>query len=249
MNNEPTFRIIRKSSAPSLLKRRAWFDGEGTPPPPPPPADDTSGAGGKPPDKPADKPPIKTFSQEELDAIVGNRSKESRQAAINELLKELGEENLDGLKAKHKAAKDAEEAALSEQQKLTKRAETAEVKAQELEQKLKDEQAARLRDKLQNDVLIAASNAKSQHPEDVWQWLNANAAEDLAKAINDKGEVDKKVVEGLVGKAKDARPSWFEAQRKVPGSPSNSGGKVPEPGKEKEQAAAARQRASIRRSF
>lgn len=243
-------RAIRHTSEASinLRARRAWFDEVVPPPPAPADAGDPAKAK-KTDDKSGTQPPAKTFTQEELNDIVGNRSKQSREAAINELLKELGEENLDGLKTKHKAAKDAEEASKTEAEKLLAQAQRLETENADLAQKLADAEAARRRDKLEGAVVMAAKDAKAVYPEDVWLWLNTNAADDLAKVIGDDGEVNAKAVETLVGKAKEARPTYFEAQRRTPGSPSNNGGRVPDPGKEEKERAGSQVRSKVRRAM
>jgi hypothetical protein len=58
------------------------------------------------------------FTQEELDAIVGDRAKRAKGAAQSELLSELGFEKVDDLKAMVKAAKDAAAAQQTEGEKL-----------------------------------------------------------------------------------------------------------------------------------
>ena len=233
----------------SLRQRRRWFDGDGTPPPVPDPAAGDSAKPKKPDDKSGTQPPVKTFTQEELDSIVGNRSKESRQAAVNELLKKLGLDSEDDLVKKVAEHKKAEEARLSEAEKLTKRADTAEAEKAEALKKLAVSEAARLRDRLENAVLLAAKDALAVHADDVWLWLNTNMSDDLTKAIGDDGKVNDKQIESLIGKVKEARPTYFEAQRRSPGSPSNHGGHVPDPAAPVKQQAAKAQAQNLRNRF
>lgn len=246
--NEPAFIILRKSNMGlSLRKRRTWYDDQ--PPADTPPPDDKGGASGSKP--PSDKPPAdKTFTQADLDAIVSNERKQTRKASVEELVKKLGlgsEDELARLVGEHKQAK---EAALTEQQKLAQRAEAAETRAQELEQKLKDEQAARRNDLLNMEVKLAAKDANAMHPEDVWTWLRTNRADDLDKVIGDDGKVNTKAIEGLIGAAKEARPNFFEDKKRfTPGSPSNSGGRVPEPNAKEKDAAARAQAQNLRNRF
>lgn len=69
-----------------------------------------------------DAPPAggseRKFTQEDLDAIVGDRAKRAKGAALSELLNELGFEKADDLKAMVQAARDAAAAQQTEGEKL-----------------------------------------------------------------------------------------------------------------------------------
>src|SRR3990167_691925 len=111
--SEPGFKTLRTSraSAINLLKRRAWYADEPVeeiPAPETPPAKSGETAG-------------KTFTQEQLDKLLGERAARAREAAIADLVKELGFDSADTLKAKAKAAAEAEAAQQTELEKAQKR--------------------------------------------------------------------------------------------------------------------------------
>lgn len=108
-----------------MLENVIWFDapvegGGGNP----------NGGGGKPEEKPADK----TFTQADVDRIVGERAKRAEESAIGSLLKDLGFEKTDDLKTLIGDVRKKQDAEKSELQKaqeslaaLTKAKEAADI--------------------------------------------------------------------------------------------------------------------------
>ena len=92
---------------------------------------------------PAGDAPPRTFTQEDLDRIVGERAKHAKSSAISDLLKELGYEKPDELKAAIKRQRDAEAANQSELEKAQKAATEAQTRYADLESRLRNERIGR----------------------------------------------------------------------------------------------------------
>lgn len=191
----------------------------------------TENGGGKTPgSETGDK---KTFTQDELNAIVGERAKRSAEAAVNKLLETLGMKSPDELKTTLEEKRKRDEAELSETQKKDKVLEKmkADLDAAQLEIQKKDEAHKAV---LMNAAIRAA--AKGAHdPDDVVKLLRDENADALTKAMNAEGVIDTKALDTLIADLKKKKGYLFGGQ--TPGSPSNAGGKSAEPdAKVKEQA-------------
>lgn len=171
------------------------------------------------------------LTQDEVNALVGRTRKEARDKAIGGFLEELGFSDADELKAffadakkqreeaeqKRQAEMSELEKAQQEIQRYRNEVEQAKKQAQELEQ-------ARRIDKRNAQILTALKDA--EHPGDVLLWIEANAKTELGEVMADDGSIDGKAVERLIAHVKKERPSYFKPTG--PGTPSHSGGKVPE---------------------
>ena len=173
-----------------------------------------------------------TESQDQSPAWLPRRIEEERKATLNRLLKKLGVQSQEELEAALTEGRKLKEAQMTEAEKAandlkveTRRREAAEARVTELE-------AAQVRTVIDSALKDAAKGVK--YPLDVITHARTHLAEDVAKLVVKDGNVDPKEVEKLVAKVKAARPDWFIGGG--PGSPSNRGGRVPEPGaKEKEE--------------
>lgn len=97
-------------------------------------ADKGDGGGGGDPDGGDDKPgdkTTKTFTQEDVDRIVGERAKRAGDSAVAKFLETLGVKDAEEARAKLKAAADAAQAQLSEAEKLKARNSELEAAARE----------------------------------------------------------------------------------------------------------------------
>ena len=84
----------------------------------------------------------RTFTQEQLDAIVGERATRAKGAAISELLGELGLEKADDLKALVKATKERQASEQTETQKLAAQLAEAQKRETTLAAKLREQALA-----------------------------------------------------------------------------------------------------------
>lgn len=168
-----------------------------------------------------------TFTQEQVNALMGKTRKDARSTTEKQFLDSLGIENIDAIKAildDNKKRKDAE---MSEVEK-------AQAKIDELNQQLEQEKQARLQAEQQrvqierNGVIAAAlQTAGSQHPEDLI-LIAESIGVSFASAWSENGALDQKGLDKAVADLRSKRPSAFTPT--TPGSPSNSGGSVKKPG-------------------
>lgn len=153
-----------------MLKNVIWFDapvegGGGNP----------NGGGGKPEDKPADK----TFTQADVDRIVGERAKRAEESAIGALLKDLGFEKPDDLKALVADAKKRSDAEKSELDKANEHIATL-AKAKEAADKERADAIERANVTLMRAAVMAEA-AKADYrikPEalaDVWTFVDKSS--------------------------------------------------------------------------
>ncbi len=237
-----TIRSTNAEAGVSLHKRRNWYaEGDGS----------TTTTTDTAPDKGGDKSggaADKTFTQAELDRIINERLGRAKDTTTKELLAKYEVPDEDTLANLLKASKEAQEAKLSEVEKATKARESAETKAKQLEDALNAERQARRTDMLHNAVTLAAKDARARDAGDVLLWLQANHAGELAEAISEDNKLNAKAIAGLIGKAKEAKPYYFEGGRAGagPGSPSNSGGGTPSPTEEARKRAAQMNKRLIR---
>lgn len=140
----------------------------------------------------------RTFKQSELDALFAARAKQARESALTEMLKDLGAENLDGLKATLKAADEARKAQMSDLEKAQQA--TAELKAKlEAEQKARESALAQAQEKLLRAAVLAEAGKQGfNDPNDAWLYIERAS---IKAKEDDSFEGIDKVVEA-VAKAK-----------------------------------------------
>jgi hypothetical protein len=231
-----------------LSRRRQWFaegDGEdpGTPAPAPAPT---------PSDPPETGEPGK--SDPNADWVL-DRVTRAKQSAITDLLKDLNVPDVDTLRgalseygklreSQMSELEKAQTALASEQAARTQDGE----KIEQLEQQIADMQTAQRTTTLNDGIKAAAQAARATVPADVVLWARKNVpADELAKLLDDDDKVNEDGVKALVEKAREARPHWFTGL--TPGSPSNAGGRPPEPGKAQKEKARGEMRRSVRSRF
>lgn len=187
----------------------------------------------------------KTFSQADIDRIIQERLARANDAATTKLLESLGVKTLDEAKTTLEAKRKADEESLTEIEKQKKAAEKANADREKLEAELKQERESRRQEKLDQAIRAAAKGAHD--PDEIVLFLRKDAGEALAKALKDDGTIDAKAIEPLIADLKKKKAYLFGGQ--TPGSPSNHGGRAPEPdadAKKEARAALARQ---MRRTF
>lgn len=193
---------------------------------------DADGGGDKPGEKPQGE---RTFTQADVDRIVGERATRASEAAVTKLLESLGVKSADDIKAGLLKAKELEDAQLSEQQKALKKIEEltaaktlAETQAAEVAAKA---QTTLMRAAVLSEASKADYNFKPEALADVWTFVDRASI----KAGKD-GESFEGVAEALkaVAKAKpylcnEAKPGQGTPRR----GPEKQSGKKPEvePGK------------------
>ncbi len=188
-------------------------------------------------------------------AQLAERLDRAKSGAVGELLKALGFEKPEDLKASLDQAKQLQQAQMSEAQKAQALATEADAKRKQAEEqladtnrKLQEAEAQRRKDLVDGAISLAAKEAGAEHAEDVVTWARLNKpADDLAKLVDEAGKVAADPTKKLIDEAKAARPSWFSV--KGPGSPSSRGGRAPEPDADAKKRAALAQAQNLRRRF
>lgn len=206
-------------NADRMLRRYAFFE-DPAPAPTPDPA-------------PTPTPDEKKFTQADMDKVQGKTRSEAKQAAINDLLKELGFEKPDDLKALVKTVREREEGEKTELQKALDAKTTLEKELDDAKNTLKTYQesveAEKRLTKRNAAVTKAAAAAKALDADDVITWAEKYSDAELAKVLKEDGTVDEKAAEALVLACKTARPNYFGLKSSVPGTGSHSGGRAVPP--------------------
>lgn len=207
-----------------LITRRNWIlrDPDGKGGDPPPEKKDGNGAGEE-----------KKFTQADVDRIAGETRQKGREAGVGDLLKELGFEKTDELKAIIKAHTDKENAEKSELQKTTEQLGKHQTRIGELESTLSDREGELAQLRLQ--VAIGGEVRKQK-----LNFVSAQAEEDafdhLAREVEtDEAGKPKNLDAALKQLAKD-RPYLFgQPVQGSHGTPPPRGGRVPPPNEKENQ--------------
>ncbi|MDQ3966684.1 MAG: hypothetical protein M3246_09625 [Actinomycetota bacterium] len=153
-----------------------------------------------------------TFTQEDLNRAAGNARAQGRQAAIKDLLTDLGVEKLDDLKAGFKAFVDAENQRKSDLDKANEKISAYETQLAQLRTE-RNAQAVRSEVELQ----ALALGANPERLQAVIRLREAGEGE-----INDEGSVDAEAIKQSVEAVLGAYPEFKKGQPNVGGG-SNPG--------------------------
>lgn len=248
MYGEPgTVVILRRRGAEagiSLRKRRCWYEGEGDA------GGEQSGGEGQgqgtgtsagQSDGKQDQPETINMTSKQL----AERLNRAEQSAINKVYEGLGVKNSDELKAMLDDYRKRTDGEKSELEKATAKLTKAEAEATEAKDRATQMEQERRLEKRNHAILKALDEA--EHPDDVLIWLAANAKSDVDALMADDGTVDEKKVKVLADRAKKDRPNFFK--KPAPGSPSNKGGRVPDPTTKDREQARAYVRGQVRKSL
>jgi hypothetical protein len=222
-------RTVRRQDAEfnvSLSKRRAWYASDDEPLPTPAPV--------IPPviaiPLPDLKPELK-FTQDDVNAVVGNRVKEATAAARKALFKELGidaedPKAIDTVKSQLVTAQQAAEAQKTAEQKALDKIASLEKERDEAQRAADKANVTRIASKVDSKLETLASKAGAVHPADVIEYLRSKQADKVAALLNTDESVDEKKANELIAEVKKARDNWFQVARGA-GSPSFHEGKTP----------------------
>lgn len=211
--------ILRPSDTPRLLvKRRAWYDGDGD-------GEGNAAQTGNDPDKNGSSGGggQQGIPQEEVNRLVGSARKQGRETALNDLLKELGFEKADDLKALVIDAKKRKDEELTEAQKAQAAREAAEKKLAEREAELEAERQAARVERRDNAIKKALAAAGAKNVDKLLPVLREFKASDVAAVLKEDGTVDDAKAKALADAAKKDYAEDFAAGGA--GSGSHAGGK------------------------
>lgn len=146
----------------------------------------------------------RTFTQEQVDVLVGNARKDGRESALTKLLKDLGVDDAENLKKLVTTARTAEDANKSELQKLTDSLAQAQKKAADAETDA-EKQITAIKNRLMiSEIKISASRTLTDKEGKVIRpAFRAEALDDLDKFIDRSLITEKDGVYSGIEKALD----------------------------------------------
>ncbi len=179
---------------------------------------DPDGGGKKPEKEPQPDPKDeRKFTQADLDRVAGESRKSGRETGLNDLLKDLGVEKADDLKALVSDTRKKQDAEKSELQKALEKIEELSKTAKSAEAK-RDEALSKATERLLKAAVLTEA-AKPDHKiradalADVWTFLDRSAIK-----IKDDGETFDGIAEAIKAVVK-AKPYLVDNKPKGPGSP------------------------------
>nr|ASV43910.1 capsid scaffolding protein [Hot spring virus BHS1] len=179
---------------------------------------------GTPPAKSGDE--RKTYTQAELDAMFAERARRAADKATSDILAALGVKDIDEAKAKLKAAKEAEDARLSELDKAKK--DKAEAEAALANAKAEAAEAVKKarRMLLRSAVIAEASRQQFDDAEIESVWMVVERDKTIADLIKIKDDGESfEGVDKAVKKIAEAHPRWLKSTSRPPtGTPPRAGG-------------------------
>jgi hypothetical protein len=165
------------------------------------------------------------FTQEHMNAEIGKARKDAREAAIADVLKELGLASKDDLKATIAEAQTLKKSQMTEVEKAQAERDTIIKERDTLKSQL-EQQSAMIREReIQGAVKTAVATMRANDFDAIYLWAEKHHAESLKAVIGDDGKVDAKALERLLEAVKKDKPTYFVATANVPGSQSNATGR------------------------
>lgn len=167
-----------------------------------------------------------TFTQAQLNEIVGKTRKEARDTAVSDVLKELGLATKDELKSVIEDARKLKQSQMSELEKANALLEAERKEKERLQAERDTERQQRRHDKIFAHIERAATTAKANDAETVLLYLKEKHGLALNEVMADDGTIDDKKVTALMDKVKTEKPVYFTPSTSVLGSQSNFGGRT-----------------------
>lgn len=171
----------------------------------------------------------KSYTQAEIDTMMGERAKRAHEATMKKFLGALGlasEADLEPLKQTIAKAKERDMADMTESQKAQAERDTAMKKAETLQAQLDAERASIRQDRVTMAFSSAAVALKANNVGDVLRYARDQHADALSDVTDSEGKVDAKKLTTLLDKIKAERLDYFTPAATIPGSMSNHGGRT-----------------------
>lgn len=160
----------------------------------------------------------KGFTQEDVNKIAGNRAKEARQAAINDLLEKTGAESIDDVLSAYEEYQGIQEAVTTEADRANQRAEKLEARAKTAEERYTNTlREFALRDSLRDSGI---------NPERLKGALRL--ADMSSLEVDSEGNVSG--LEEVVEAVRTESPEWFGEQKTRVNAPQTNGTGIQRPG-------------------
>lgn len=165
-----------------------------------------------------------TFTQAQVNEMVGKTRKEARETAVADVFKELGvasKEELKALKAERDALKTSQ---MSDAEKLQAERDQAKKERDEALALVTSIQAERRTDRIQGIIRTAATTLKANNANTVLSVIMAGHQTAMNEVLSETGDVDQKKLDALMAKVKEQDSTLFTPPATTPGSMSNNGG-------------------------
>ncbi len=169
-------------------------------------------------DTPASDPaPLTEEQQKRFNKLVSNEKKMAAEKSLTALAEELGYGSVDEMKAAAKETRERKESEKTELQKMQERLVAVEKERDTEKQRGVEIESKRINSIVNDRIRSLAKNV--EYPDDVVKHIRDNYSSELEGIVNEKDDVDDKVLTTLIDKVKASRPSWFSTGN--PGSPSH----------------------------
>lgn len=165
------------------------------------------------------------FTQADVDRIIADRLKRDREAQETKLKERYGVSDLSEVEALIKAKREADEAALSETQKLQAQIDALTRKAQEAEQRAKETENKYLNEQRRSVFENALTASGSTNAKRVYTLLQLDKPNDFASVFGDDATPDDNKLKSLIKQVQADYPEYFG--NPGAGSPSNGNGVAP----------------------
>jgi len=179
-----------------------------------------------------------SFTQAQVDAMIGKARMEARSVASNSILEELGIDNLDGLKGALGELDKLKKASMSESEQLQAELEKAEADKQAALEAANAAKVELINTKKSTQLRNVLTEEKADHAQDLMLILEAKHGTELAACFDENGVENDGMLSAFLKKHKPNYPHYFGTTGG--GSPSNSGGVPPGDTAEANEAARAR---------
>lgn len=158
---------------------------------------------------PPETPNAGGFSQADVDRIITERLKRDREAQQAKWLESLGVTSLDDAKTTLEKQRKADEAALSETQKLQAQIEAANRKVQEAEQRAKDIESKYLNEQRRGVFESAITANGGNNAKRVYALLQMDKPDDFLSVFGDGAIPDDAKLKALIKQVQADYPEYF----------------------------------------
>lgn len=167
-----------------------------------------------------------TFTQADVDRIVGERAKRAQETARKALLEDLGLSDVDSLKSLVEDARKRKEADMTEAEKARAELEKAQAKIQEAQAELARMKAQQIESARASTIKRALQSSGAQDVDELHILINAQKSDALNAIFSDGGtDADDAKLQAFVKQAQSDYARYFASAGA--GSPSNAGGISP----------------------
>lgn len=169
----------------------------------------------------------KTYTQAELDQMMGERAKRAQESTTKKLLSALGltsEAEIETLKATITEAQSLKQSQMSEAEKANEALKKATQTITDLQAKLTERETFFRQKEISGAVKEAVTAMKANDFDAIYLWAEKYHAEALNAVMGEDDKVDAKALEKLLDAVKKDKPGYFTPVTQHMGSQSNANG-------------------------